>query len=338
MAFENNVSTKIKLRDLQLPVDYKHIAMLFNSIEPGTTTVEALEDEDRHIPQKSTLTLNDQGLLTGFGRIRVLAENTNGQVIGYGASWRAPWSDPGELASTFCVHPDYQRQGVGKLILSSLENWAASHQASILLSEVKDWIPGSLPFAQKHGFLVDAHIFELRLNLNQLDLTKFADPIHRLKDSSITFVTLADIAGEASEKKLYDLYVETSKDNPGQSGNLPPFSEWRKEALPENCSQEKWVFIALDCDRFVGVSTLFSTDETGVLYTDYTGVDRHYRGRGIAKALKLLSIQAAIDEGAHTMTTDTEAGNESMQRLNRGLGYMPGKGHYRIRKLLISEV
>jgi ribosomal protein S18 acetylase RimI-like enzyme len=264
----------------------------------------------------------------------VLVETTNGQVIGYGASWRAPWSDPGELASTFCAHPDYQRQGVGELILSYLENWAASHQASVLLSEVKDWIPGSLPFAQKHGFLLDAHIFELRLDLMNLDVTQFSNIVHRLKDSGITFVTLADIPGEASEKKLYDLYVETSKDNPGQSGNLPAFPQWRKEALPKDCSQEKWVFIALDGDRFVGVSTLFSTEEPGVLYTDYTGVDRHYRSRGIVKALKLLSIQAAINEEAHTMTTDTEAGNEAMQKLNRGLGYLPGKGHYRILKKL----
>jgi GNAT superfamily N-acetyltransferase len=335
VVFNSNISTIIRLRDLQLPEDYKHIALLFNSIEPGSTTLESLEDEDRHIPQKSTLTLNDQGLLSGFGRIRVLAEHSYGQVVGYGASWRAPWSDPGELASSFCVHPDFQRQGVGELILAHLESWAGSHKASVLLSEVKDWIPGSLPFAQKHGFLLDTHIFELRLNLNQIDLTNFADSVHRLQNSCITFVTLADISGEVSEKKLYDLYVDTSKDNPGQFGNLPAFPEWRKEALPEDCSQEKWVFIALDGDRFVGVSTLFSTEETGVMYTDYTGVDRLYRGRGIAKALKLLSIQSALNEGAHTMTTETEAGNEAMQKLNRGLGYLPGKGHYRIRKALL---
>ncbi|MEH7176977.1 GNAT family N-acetyltransferase [Neobacillus vireti] len=335
MAFESNLSTKIRLRNLQLPEDYQHIATLFNSIEPGSATVEALEDEDRHIPQTSTLTLNDNGLLTGFGRLRVLAENTEGQVIGYGTSWRAPWSDPGELASTFCVHPSYQRQGVGELILSYLENWAASQNASVIFSEVKDWVPGSLPFAEKHGFVLEAHIFELRLNLKQLDLTKLADPIHRLKDTGYYFVTLADIAGEVSEKKLYDLYVETSKDNPGQSGNLPAFPQWRKEALPEDCSQEKWVFIALDEDDFVGVSTLFRTEETGVMHTDYTGVKQGYRGQGVAKALKLLSIHAAINEGAHTMMTETEAGNEAMQKLNRGLGYLPGKGHYRICKPIL---
>jgi GNAT superfamily N-acetyltransferase len=334
VSFESNLSTKVRIRDLQLPEDYAHIAKLFNSIEPDSSTVEALVNEDQLIPTTSNLTLDENGLLTGFGRIRVLAEHTDGKVIGYGASWRAPWSDPGELASTFCVHPDYQRQGVGELILSHLENWAASHKTSFLLSEVKDWIPGSLPFAQKHGFVLDAHIFELRLNLNQLDFSKFPGPIHKLKDSGITFVTLADIPGERSEKKLYDLYVETSKDNPGQSGNLPVFSQWRKEALPEEFSQEKWVFFALDGDDFVGVSTLFSTEDTGVMYTDYTGVKSNYRGRGIAKALKLLSMQTALNEGAHTMTTDTEAGNDAMQRLNRSLGYKPGKGHYRILKKL----
>lgn len=334
MVSNNNISTKVKLRELRLPEDYTHIAKLFNSIEPGSTTVEALENEDRHIPAVSSLTLNENGLLTGFGRMRVAAENSDGQVIGYGAAWRAPWSDPGELASTFCAHPDYQRQGVGSFILAHIENWAADHKASVLLSEVKDWIPGSLPFAHKHGFTLDAHVFEIVLELNQLDLKKTDETLHRLKESSITFLTLADIPGQASEKKLYDLYVETSKDNPGQFGSLPIFSQWRKEALPEDGSQENWVFIALDGDDFVGVSTLFSTEETGVMYTDYTGVKSNYRGRGIGKALKLLSMQTAINEGAHTMTTDTEAGNTAMQKLNRGLGYQPGKGHYRILKKL----
>jgi hypothetical protein len=45
-------------------------------------------------------------------------------------------------------------------------------------------------------------------------------------------------------------------------------------------------------------------------------------------------MQTALNEGAHTMTTDTEAGNGAMQTLNKGLGYLPGKGHYRILKKL----
>jgi hypothetical protein len=40
VAFDSNISTKIRLRDLQLPEDYKYIAMLYNSIEPDSTTEE----------------------------------------------------------------------------------------------------------------------------------------------------------------------------------------------------------------------------------------------------------------------------------------------------------
>ena len=84
----------------------------------------------------------------------------------------------------------------------------------------------------------------------------------------------------------------------------------------------------------MGVTQLFTTEEEGVLYTNYTGVHKAYRGRGIAKALKLLSIDCAIKAGAHTTTTDSEENNTPMQSINRSLGYVPGKGHYRILKQL----
>jgi hypothetical protein len=42
VSFESNISRKVRIRDLQLPEDYAHIAKLFNSIEPDSSTVEAL--------------------------------------------------------------------------------------------------------------------------------------------------------------------------------------------------------------------------------------------------------------------------------------------------------
>ncbi|WP_066319204.1 GNAT family N-acetyltransferase [Bacillus sp. FJAT-29814] len=326
------VSSIAKLREIKIPEDYEQLAILLNLIEPGTATAQSLEEEDRQIPTSSTLKLNENGLLVGFGRTRVIAETEEGQIIGYGAAFRAPWVDPGQVGSEFCVHPDYRGQGVGEMILSHINNWANGHQASVLSSIVMDWIDGSLPFVQKRGFVLDAHVFELELDVNQFDAPKYAGFVDQVISSGIQFVTLAEQPGEESEHKLYELSVETSKDNPGQFGSLPPFEQWRKEFLPEVTSRNDWVFIAVEGDRFVGVSQLYSTENAGVIYTNYTGVRKEYRGRGIAKALKLLSIQAAINEGAHTMTTDSEKNNAPMQHINRSLGYRPGKGHYRILK------
>ena len=328
------VSTIARLRDIRIPEDYEQIANLFNMIEPGSTTAQSIEEEDQQMPTTSNLKLNENGLLVGFGRTRVIAENKEGQIIGYGASYRAPWADPGHVGSIFCVHPDFRGQGVGDMILSHIENWANEHKASVLSSTVMDWIDAALPFVQNRGFSLDAHVFDLVLDLNQFDSTKYIDLIEQIEKSGIQFITLADVPGEESEHKLYELCVETSKDNPGQYESLPPFAQWRTEFLPEDSSRNDWVFIAIDGKRFVGVTQLFRTEDAGVIYTNYTGVQKEYRGRGIAKALKRISINAAINSGAHTMTTDSEESNAPMQYISRSLGHIPGKGHYRILKRL----
>ncbi|MCG3088388.1 GNAT family N-acetyltransferase [Sporosarcina cyprini] len=331
----NNMASIARLRDMKVPDDYPHVAALFNTIEPDSVTAQSLEEEDRHVPATSHLTLNEHGLLAGFGRTRVVAENEEGAIIGYGASFRAPWTDPGQFGSTFCVHPDYRNQGVGSLLLAHIEKWANEQQASILLSTVHDWIDASLPFVEKRGFQLDAHVFDLLLDLRRTyDPVQQKDAAAQAMRSGIRFITFAEIRGEDSEQKLYELCVETAKDNPGQYGSLPPLEQWRNEFLPEDISRDDWIFIALDGDRFVGVTQLFTTDEEGVLYTNYTGVRKEYRGRGIAKALKQLSIECALKEGAHTLTTDAEESNAPMQAINRGFGFLPGKGHYRILKQL----
>lgn len=53
------------------------------------------------------------------------------------------------------------------------------------------------------------------------------------------------------------------------------------------------------------MTQLCSTKDEGVLYTNYTGVKKEYRGRGIAKALKLISIDAARKAEAQTKITDS---------------------------------
>jgi GNAT superfamily N-acetyltransferase len=323
-----------RIREIRIPEDYEQIANLLNLIELGSATAQSLKEEDQQMPTTSNLKLNENGLLVGFGRTRVIAENEDGQIIGYGASYRAPWVEPGQLASIFCVHPDFRGQGVGSMILSHIENWANEHKASVLLTIIMDWIDDSLPFVQKRGFSLDAHVFDLELDLNQFDSTKFAGFEKQVTNSGIQVMTLADLPEEESLHSLYDLCVETSKDNPGQYDSLPPYDQWQKEFLPEDSSRYDWVFIAVDGTHFVGVTQLFQTEDDGVVYTNYTGVQKEYRGRGIAKALKLKSIDAALQAGAKTMTTDSEESNAPMQHINRSLGYIPGNGHYRILKQL----
>jgi hypothetical protein len=62
-----------------------------------------------------------------------------------------------------------------------------------------------------------------------------------------------------------------------------------------------------------------------------TGVDRTYRGRKIAKALKLLTIRYAKAYGATAIRTNNDSENGTMLAINRKLGYRPQPGLYKLR-------
>jgi GNAT superfamily N-acetyltransferase len=57
-----------------------------------------------------------------------------------------------------------------------------------------------------------------------------------------------------------------------------------------------------------------------------TGVDRPYRGRGLALALKLRTIRLARRYGAAYIRTHNDSENAPMLALNRKLGYQPEPG------------
>lgn len=82
-----------------------------------------------------------------------------------------------------------------------------------------------------------------------------------------------------------------------------------------------------DGERIAGYSDLlFPQEPGGEAYTQYACVRREYRGRGVALAVKLLTIQEAIKAGAARMRTNNNPENLPMLRVNEKLGYqmLPG--------------
>ncbi|MDB4895601.1 MAG: family N-acetyltransferase, partial [Firmicutes bacterium] len=92
--------------------------------------------------------------------------------------------------------------------------------------------------------------------------------------------------------------------------------------------------IAADGDRFAGVTIVQPEAEGGGMYTCLTSVHPDDRGRGLALALKLLSVEVARRYGAPLMRTNNDSLNGPMLAVNRKLGYRPDPGFYRMRKEL----
>ena len=88
---------------------------------------------------------------------------------------------------------------------------------------------------------------------------------------------------------------------------------------------DRW-WIALAREEPVAMSYLAYPPVRGIVWTNFTGSHRAYRGRGIARAVKLQSLAQAVELGITEVRTDNDSTNKPMLHINETLGYerMPG--------------
>lgn len=319
------------LRPLRLPEDYAPLADLLNTHFAEPTSAERLEEEDKQLYEVGHTWKNEQGLLLGYDRSRVVAVNEQNELLGYVWVWRAPWTEPGYVCMTLVVEPEVQKQGVGEALLRHAYDWAEGIGASAFITVVWDDQPEALGFANKRGFIVERHTYQsvLQLKPASSDL-KVSDPAAVLQENGLRLLTLADEPGEESERKLYDLSVATMRDIPGHFGDVPDYTEWKKWYLQVDGFTPELVFIAADGNRFVGMANVIYIQATNGMYHEYTCVDRAYRGRKAALSLKLAAICEGIKRNSDYIRTDNDSMNAPMLHINRKLGYKPLRGNYRI--------
>lgn len=322
------------IRALRAPDDYGAVARLVNVIYSEPTTAKQIEEDENKIPP-GELHYNDEGKLMGWDRPKWVAEDEHGNVVGYAIAWRAPWTEPGVLIHTLVVDPAYRGRGIGSALFHAVEKWATEVNASQLVDYMRESDEASLDFARHRGYVMERHSFESVLDVNGFDQWELMDVVEKVKNSGITFVTLADEPGEENERKLHELYQVTTYDIPGYNDEFPWFEEWRKWSIGREGVRPEWVHIAKDGDRYVGVVTLQYTEETNAMYHEYTGVLKAYRGRRIGLALKLLALRTAKEFGAAYLRTNNDSLNVPMLKINRDiLGFRAEPGHYKMVKEL----
>lgn len=320
----------IVIRRMRQPDDYAAVAPLLNMIWSEPTTAERLkEDEDKIPPGK--LHYNEGGELMGWDRPKWVAEDGHGQVVAYAIAWRAPWTEPGALIHTVVVDPESRGKGIGRALYDALYQWAIEVKASRLIDFMRETDEMSIAFAERRGYVKERLSFESVLDLASFDGGSLYDSINEAERAGIRFVTLAEEPGEASERKLYELYKITHPDIPGYSGSFPWFEEWKKWSIGLTGVRPEWIHIAKDGDRYIGVVTLQQNEQTRAMYHEYTGVLPEYRGRRIALALKMLGVQTARACGVPYLRTHNDSMNGPMLRINRDLlGFRAEPGNYKM--------
>jgi GNAT superfamily N-acetyltransferase len=222
------------------------------------------------------------------------------------------------------VHPDQRRHGFGSALYDRMVSDIKEHDGKQLKTEVRADAPGALQFVEKRGFRPTGREDRMsRLNVHTARLERCRVAADRMADHGIRIATLAELGPDNEEvlRRLHRLDIETSRDMPmSDEFTDMPFEDWRKQLLEAPSLTTERIWIALDGKRQVGLAYLARRGER-VGLNWFTGVDREYRGKGIARTLKLRTVEWARENGLDWIYTGNEMSNAPMLAINIEMGY-----------------
>ncbi|HEY3366173.1 MAG TPA: GNAT family N-acetyltransferase [Symbiobacteriaceae bacterium] len=265
-----------------------------------------------------------------FERFVAEAEDEAGLVVGAVTSFHRYWLPEGMFEVDVVVLPSHRGRSLGSRLYEAGVQFAREHGATGLEAYCRGDDDYSNQWTLHRGFHLDRQRTESLLDLATWDPSPFAGHLEKVTAGGIRLVLLPRAEAQAYVASLYELDRETTPDVPGFDGSFPAYESWLREWQSD--PHPKLFALALDGDRVVGMSIVRLPRQPGMKAgTEYTGVLRAYRGRGIALAVKLLTVEAAVRAGASVMLTNNDPDNPPMLRVNEKLGYrlVPGPRRYR---------
>jgi mycothiol synthase len=304
-------TTTVSIREIAEDELARWVAVV-NSTEPEPVREEGVIrdflDWKRQAPQTVWLLAEDGDAAVGAGRLT--------------PGWHSP---PGITRADVRVSPAARGRGVGAALLDELQSRAEAVGGPTLEVEVRDDDPGSLAWAQQHGFGEVGRAVRLALDLTAVEEPAVEPP------AGIEIVTWAEQPELA--QGIYDVACEAYPDEPGSGDvEMEPFEDWLSQDMQGSGDRADAVFVALAGDEVAGYAKLAMSVRTGYVMHDMTGVKRAFRGRGIASALKRAEIAWAKREGYRTLETFNDELNAPIRALNEKHGYRPATGSVTLRR------
>jgi len=296
------MSMAVTVRPCSSPADLARSLAIYNAVLPR----RAATSEDVAAWKASAIATNEFLGVTDEGEAGSIAVSI--------------YTSLPELCRTFLtVLPEHRRQGVGSTLLAAASTWAVEHGVHELDATVESDDEESLDFALRRGFHETSREtgFELDLATTQLSA---GDP-----PAGTEIVLLADHPELAAG--TYEVASEALPDIPGGEDWTPPPLEQFVDAHLRGLA----VFVAVVDDQVVGYAKLRGHPDGRSADHGMTAVKRAWRGRGIAKSLKLAEIVWAKENGIERLTTTNEERNAAMLRINESLGYRPAPGRVYLR-------
>jgi GNAT superfamily N-acetyltransferase len=268
---------------------------------------------------------------TRFFKQRLVAEDEAGQPVGFGAVGHLPEQfHPGKYGLGVFVDPAARRRGHGGALYDALSGLLRQRQAISARARAKEADEASIRFATNRGFVEMRREWPSRLDVAGFEMERFAGAMERIAGQGITITTLADEAPANPNlwPEMYELDTICARDIPDiDPFTAMPYDDFVKTYITAPYVLPDAFFLAKALgaprDRYVGVARLWSSEEEpDLLNQDLTGVIPEYRGKGIAMALKLKTVEYARATGKRQIRTWNDTLNRPMLRINEAMGFI----------------
>jgi GNAT superfamily N-acetyltransferase len=279
-------------------------------IRPAVSDADLLAWRDVYralVPNEMALTVEQMRNPSRRLQRRLLAE-VDGSVVGSGVG--GPSDFPGAGFMIPRVLPQARRRGYGTALLRDLAQYAVDLGREIAVSYVED--RESLAFAERFGFAeVDRQVEQVR-PVTSAD----AEIVPSLPDG-VEIVTVRE------RPELWPLAYESIGKQAFQDMALVnpidvSLEQWEQDWITD----PETMFIALADGEVIGSAGLLcDPDVPHRAENALTVVRRDWRGRGVARALKLTTLAWAARNALTEVYTWTQRGNDDMRGVNERLGY-----------------
>lgn len=311
--------TMVSLRPIDLERDLAPLAELFTA-EQNEPTTEAGLKSDYEAHKERIIRL-------------VIAEDESGELLGFNWMTRSRFN-PNEAHLYVIVKPERRRRGIGQRLYTDLELAAASAQLTRLEAGVRDDCPKCRSFADRNGFTEQRHSIGMSLDLPRFDDRPYEAVISRLQADGFQFTTMEALGNtEAAQRKLYALNDMTSSETPGSEGvhAWRDFEDFQRSVCGADWYKPAGQMVVIDTASGIWAAMSAITRFTGAdyAYNLYTGVDRRYRGRKLAQAVKVLALRYAREAlKAGEVRTNHNSQNDPMIAIDRKFGYVQTPGGF----------
>jgi mycothiol synthase len=275
-----------------------------------------LDVRRRVLPNESTPSVEQMKALAAPRRLVLLAD-LDGRLAGSGLADR---SDTGDGFVAPRVLLELRRHGLGSALLERLLEHVRAEGFGAAGAHADD--EGSIAFAHRHGFV------EIDREVEQV--CAVGDCVEPGPVEGVEFTTVA--ARPELLEAAYPLARRGYADMVLAQGTV----EVEREAwLRDEATLPAGSFVALAGDRIVGYAGLLAWNgDSERAENGLTVVDRDWRRRGLATALKQRQLAWAAANGIREVVTWTQTGNEGMRIVNAGLGYITRSVSLRMRREL----